>query len=316
MKCLVTGGKGFIGSHLVNFLKSEGHFVRNVDVRAKSYLATQEDEFLQLDLRESPNAEKAVAGMDFVYTLAANMGGIGWITEVNAAVMRDNALININMAEASLHAGVKRHFFSSSACAYNHLKQEDPLSPALKETDAVPAWPDSRYGWEKLFTEFLLKSYLEDHGLDIRIARYHNVYGPEGTYQGGREKAPAAICRKVAEAHDGSTITLWGDGKQTRSFLFINDCLDATYALMNSGYTEPVNIGSDILISVDDLAKLVMRIAGKTLRVDHDVTKPQGVRGRNADLTLVSKTLGWRPKISYEEGMATTYRWIEAKLNE
>jgi nucleoside-diphosphate-sugar epimerase len=194
------------------------------------------------------------------------------------------------------------------------LKQQRPDSSSLKESDAIPAFPDSRYGWEKLFSEFLYKSYLEDYGLEVRIARYHNIYGPQGTFQGGREKAPAAICRKVAEAREGGVLTLWGDGQQSRSFLYIDDCLEGTYRLMQSSYSDPVNIGSDVAITVDELAGIVMKIAGKNLRIEHDLTKPQGVRGRNADLTLARKILRWEPKVGYQEGMAQLYEWVEAQV--
>jgi nucleoside-diphosphate-sugar epimerase len=285
-----------------------------VDVKNEAFLETIEDESHCLDLRDYNNAVLAVKGMDWVFDLSANMGGIGFITEVGAEVMHDNALININVMEASRANKVQRVFFSSSACVYNQDRQMNPLVEPLKEEHAVPANPDSFYGWEKLFTEFLMKAYYKDYGLDIRIARFHNIYGPYGTYQGGREKAPAALCRKVAEAKDGDSIVIWGDGKQTRSFLYIGDALEAIYQLMLSDFVEPLNIGSDELVSVDELVDIIIEASGKKLTKTYDLTKPQGVRGRNADLTLVKQVLGWTPKISYKEGLAKTYHWIESMV--
>lgn len=313
-KVLVTGGRGFIGSHLVNFLKDTGHWVRNVDIVAESYLQTKEDEFLRRDLRNPIQAMQATQEIDWVFNLAANMGGIQYITELNAPIMRDNVLINVNMLEACRVLDVDRIYFSSSACTYNRNLQTNPEVIPLKETDAVPAHPDSAYGWEKLFSEFLYKSYEQDYGLDVRIGRFHNIYGTHTTYKGGQEKAPAALCRKVAEAKDGGTITVWGDGKQTRSFLYIDDCLDAVYALMQSNFSDPINIGTNDLIAIDDLARLVMRIAGKKLTIEHDLTKPQGVRGRNADLSLIKTVLKWQPKISLEDGMVRLYTWVENQI--
>lgn len=312
---LVTGGVGFIGSHLVNFLKDKGYWVRSVDIRPKKncYLHTKEDEFLRLDLRHYTKAERAVEGIDWVFNLAANMGGIGYIMEYNASVMRDNVLINTNMLEASRHAQVKRFYFSSSACIYPRELQVTPNLIPLKEEDDIPAHPDSAYGWEKLFTEILCKSYKHDYGLEVRIGRFHNIYGSNSTYKGGQEKVPAALCRKVAEASDGSTITVWGDGKQTRSFTYIDDCLNAVYLLMQSDFSDPINIGTDYLIAIDDLAQMVMKIAGKKLSIVHDLTKPQGVRGRNADLTLVKKVLGWEPKVTLEQGMERLYQWVASQ---
>jgi nucleoside-diphosphate-sugar epimerase len=243
------------------------------------------------------------------------MGGIGFITRVGADVMRDNALININVMEACVENNVKRVFFSSSACVYPDYKQEHEHSEALKEEDAIPANPDTFYGWEKLFTEKLMEAYKKDHRVDIRIARFHNIYGPYGTYKGGREKAPAALCRKVALAKNGDAIEIWGDGKQERSFLYIDDALDAVYKLMQSDYDRPLNIGSDRLISIDNLADIIIKISGKKLGKKYDLSKPQGVRSRNADLTLIKKVLGWQPKISYEEGLKRTYHWIEKQVS-
>jgi len=310
MKVLVTGGKGFIGSHLVNFLKDKDCWVRSVDRINKSYLETREDEFLELDLRRLGNACKAVDGVGWVFNLAANMGGIGFITKVKADVMRDNIRINGNVLEACRINKVKRLFFSSSACIYPQKLQLNPELNPLRESDAFPAYPDSAYGWEKLFTELMMQAYHEDYGLEIRVGRFHNIYGVHGTYKGGREKAPAALCRKVAMAKNGDSIEIWGDGNQTRSFLYIDDALDAIYKLMQSDYSEPLNIGSDELITINQLADLIIKISGKQIHKQYNLSKPQGVRGRNADLTLIRKVLGWQPKISYKQGLAKTYNWV------
>jgi len=316
VKVLVAGGKGFIGSHLVNYLKAKGHWVRSVDVERNSYLKTKEDEFQPLDLRRYENVKTAVEGVDWIFNLAANMGGIGFISAYGADIMHDNALINIYIAEAAVKSNVERVFFSSSACIYPAYKQLTPDALPLKEEFAVPAEPDQFYGWEKLFSEKLYEAYERDCGLKIRIARFHNIYGPYGTYKGGREKAPAALCRKVAEAKDSSTITIWGDGKQTRSFLYIDDCVEANVKLMESNYDRPLNIGSEELISIDRLADMIIAVSGKRLKKRYDLTKPQGVRGRNADLTLIRKVLGWEPRVSYEEGLKRTYRWIKKQKSE
>ena len=316
-KCLVTGSSGFIGSYMVNFLKNQGCWVRGVDVRPKSecYLETFEDEFYQLDLRVDENADRMVKDIDYVFHLAANMGGIGYIMDVHSPVLYDNLMINLNMLEAARLKGVERFFFSSSACVYNRELQTIPDLVPLKEKDVYPAWPDSVYGWEKLITEIACKNYERDYGLPVRIARFHNIMGPYGTYKGGKEKAPAALCRKVAEALDGDKIEIWGDGKQTRSFLYIDDCCEAFYRLMLSNYSKPVNIGTDRLISIDDLAYLILKIAGKeNCSLYHDMSRWQGVRGRNADLTLIKKVIGWEPKISLEEGLRRTYKWIEGRV--
>ena len=314
MRVLVTGGKGFIGSHLVNCLKDKGHWVRNLDIKADAYLETEEDDFVLADLTKREAALQAAVNVDWVFNLAANMGGIGFITSVKADVMRDNVRVNTNILEACRINNVQRLLFSSSACVYPQNLQLTPEVKPLKESDALPAYPDSAYGWEKLFTELMMKAYHEDYGLDIRMARFHNIYGPYGTYKGGREKAPAALCRKVAEAPDGGTMTLWGDGKQTRSFLYIDDAMEAIYKLMRSDYTEPLNIGSDELISINALADLIIEISGKCIAKKYDLSKPQGVRGRNADLHLIETVLGWKPGTSYREGLAETYRWIEVMV--
>ncbi len=316
MRMLVTGGKGFIGSHLVNYLKAKEHWVTNVDVKANAYLKTNEDSFVLEDLTKPEVALSITKDMDWVFNLAANMGGIGFITSVKADVMRDNVRINTNILEACRINNVKRLFFSSSACVYPQNLQLHPEVKPLKESDVFPAYPDSAYGWEKLITELMMKAYHEDYGLDVRIARFHNIYGPFGTYKGGREKAPAALCRKVAETPNGGTITIWGDGKQTRSFLYIDDALEAIYKLMQSDYIEPLNIGSDELISINELVDLITEISGKHLTKQYDLSKPQGVRGRNADLHLIEKVLGWKPKTSYVEGLTKTYRWIESMVKK
>jgi len=316
-KILVTGAGGFIGHHLVRYLKNKGYWVRGVDIKYPEFSPHNEaDEFLLLDLRSFRNCMEAVKGMDKVYTLAANMGGIGFITAVNAEVMRDNVLINVNMAEASRLAGVKRLFFSSSACVYPTYKQENSNLTALKESDAYPGDPDNEYGWEKLYSERVYQAYHKDYGLEIRIARYHNIFGEEGTYEGGREKAPAAICRKVALAKDGGEIEIWGDGKQTRSFCYVDDCIEGSYLLMESDFKESLNIGSDRLVTIDELVDIVCKISGKNLKKIHQLDKPQGVRGRNSDNTLCKKVLGWTPQISLEKGLEETYKWIEEELKK
>lgn len=314
-KILVTGAGGFIGHHLARYLKQKGYWVRGVDIKEPEFSSKDEiDEFFLLDLRDFNNCQKAVQGMDQVYALAANMGGIGFITSVNAEVMRDNVLINVNMAEASRLNNIKRLFYSSSACIYPTFKQKDASVTALKEIDAYPADPDNEYGWEKLYSERVFKAYEKDYGLNVRIARFHNIYGPEGTYEKGREKAPAALCRKVVLAQDNGEIEIWGDGKQTRSFCYIDDCLEGIYRLMNSNYKEPLNIGSDRLISIDELTDIISKIASKNLKKKYSLDKPQGVRGRNSDNELSKQVLSWEPGISLEDGLDKTYKWIKQQI--
>jgi len=311
-RILITGGGGFIGSHLARYLLQEGNFVRIVDMNFPDYIKEKYySEKLKLDLRNWENCLVVTRGIDKVYNLAANMGGIGFITAVGAEVMHDNVLINAHMLEASRQNRVKRFFFSSSACVYPTFRQTDPNVKGLKEEDACPADPDNFYGWEKLYTEKTCEAYQRDYGMDIRIVRYHNVYGPEGTYKGGREKSPAALCRKVAEVHSPGTITIWGDGRQTRSYCFIDDAVRGTVMLMESEWDKPTNIGSDRLVTIDELADIIIKISGKKIAKKYDSTAPQGVRGRNADLTLVGKMVGWEPRVSLEEGLTKTYKWIE-----
>ena len=315
-RILITGGGGFIGSHLARYLYLQGNFVRIVDVKFDDYIREKYyTERLKLDLKNSGNCLTATKGIDKVYNLAANMGGIGFITEIGAEIMHDNLLINTHMLEASVQNKVKRYLFSSSACVYPTYKQKTPTVKGLKEQDAYPADPDSFYGWEKLTTEKMCEAYKRDHGFDIRIVRYHNIYGPEGTYKGGREKSIAALCRKAAMYPEEDFI-IWGDGKQTRSYCYIDDAVKGTIMLMESDFDKPINIGSERLITIDQLADMVIRISGKNITKKYDLMAPQGVRGRNADISLARKVLGWEPKVSLEEGLTKTYRWIEMKCNE
>lgn len=310
-RVLVTGAGGFIGHHLVRFLKLKGYWVRGVDVKYPEFSAKDEaDEFFLLDLREYKNAITSTEGIQHVYNLAGNMGGIGYIETVNASVMRDNVLINVNIAESSRINKVERIFFSSSACVYSHAITSNPNSPALKESDAYPANPSNEYAWEKLFSERLYTNYYKDYGIEARIARFHTIYGPEAEYKGGREKAPLALSYKMASAKDGEEMEIWGDGKQTRTFCYIDDCLRGIYDLMSSDYREPLNIGSDELISISDLVDLLSKISNKKIVKKYLLDKPQGVRGRNSDNTLVKKILHWEPKISLEDGFRKTYEWV------
>ncbi|NWG11880.1 NAD-dependent epimerase/dehydratase family protein [Candidatus Bathyarchaeota archaeon] len=311
-RILITGGGGFIGSHLGRELYRLGKFVRIVDTKFDDYIQeTYCNEKLTLDLREFENCLTVTKNVDAVFNLAANMGGIGFITSVGADVMHDNVLINANMLEASRQNAVNRYFFSSSACIYPTYRQNDPNIKGLKEEDAYPADPDNFYGWEKLYSEKMCEAYQHDYGLNVRIARYHNIYGPEGTYKGGREKSPAALCRKVVMADDPGSISVWGDGKQTRSYCYIDDAVRGTIMLMDSNFDRPLNIGSERLVTIDELADMIIKISGKRVTKTHDMSAPQGVRGRNADISLTKKVLGWEPKVTLEEGLSKTYSWIE-----
>jgi GDP-D-mannose 3', 5'-epimerase len=313
-RALVTGAGGFIGHHMVNFLKAEGYWVRGVDIESPEYEPTQADDFQLLDLREFDHCLTATRDVPEVYQLAADMGGIGYITEFRADVARNNVLINAHMLEASRQNEVDRYFYSSSACIYPMYRQVSPDVSPLKEEDAYPAEPEEGYGWEKLYAEKLCQYYQDEGKLLTRVARFHNIYGPLGTYEGGREKAPAAICRKIALARDGEEIEVWGDGQQTRSFMYVDDCVEGIYRILRSEHPDPLNLGRDDLISVDGLVDLVATIAGKTIGKRHDVSAPQGVRGRNSDNSRLRTVLGWEPSIPLEDGLERTYQWIRSEL--
>lgn len=315
-KALVCGAGGFIGSHMVKRLKKEGFWVRGVDLKYPQFAPTQADDFIIGDLRD-PYLCRQVVDMKFdeVYQFAADMGGAGYVFtgENDANIMHNSALINLNMLEACYRRNIKRIFYSSSACIYPKYNQEDPSNPNCAEDSAYPAYPDSEYGWEKLFSERLYLAFHRNYGLEVRIARFHNIFGPEGSWNDGREKAPAAICRKVAMAEDGGEIEIWGDGQQTRSFLYIDECLEGVVRLMRSEWTGPVNIGSEEMVTIDELAYMVMDIAGKKLSLRH-IPGPQGVRGRCSDNRLIRKMLGWAPSSPLKEGLRKTYLWIEKQI--
>ena len=311
-KALVCGAGGFIGSHLVKMLKSEGFWVRGVDLKDTEFAETLSDDFVIGDLRD-PVICKRVCDQPFdeVYQLAADMGGAGFIFtgDNDADVMHNSALINLNLVEAAYKSGVKKIFYSSSACMYPEHNQLDPDNPKCSEDSAYPAAPDSEYGWEKLFSERLYFAFARNYGMDVRVARFHNIFGPEGTWDGGREKAPAAMCRKIAECEDGGIIEMWGDGKQTRSFLYIDECLEAMRRLMDSDFVGPVNIGSEEMVTINKLAEMVMDIAGKNITINH-IDGPTGVRGRNSDNALIKEKLGWQPSETLYDGLKKTYSWI------
>lgn len=314
---LVLGSGGFIGSHLVTRLKGEGYWVRGVDLKYPDFSKTTADDFLVLDLRDQVNYPRIFDRVfDEVYQLAADMGGAGYIFtgEHDADLMHNSATINLNVAHFGQLAGMKRLFYSSSACMYPEYNQMDPNNPKCSEESAYPAAPDSEYGWEKLFSERLYLAFNRNYQLPVRIARFHNIFGIEGTWQGGREKAPAALCRKVAEAPDGGSIEMWGDGEQTRSFLYIDECVEGVRRLMASDFTGPVNIGSEEMISINDFAKLIMDVAGKHLTINH-IPGPLGVRGRNSDNKLIREKLSWAPTASLRDGVEKTYRWIAEQRN-
>ncbi len=313
-RVLVTGAGGFIGHYLTRYLVERGYWVRGVDIKEPEFEPTAADEFKLLDLRNSDACLEATKGVDEVYGLAANMGGIGFIETNKAVIVRDNTLINLQSIEAARINEVKRYLYTSSACIYpGYLQKETDIAP-LREQDAYPADAEDGYGWEKLYMERICRHYREDFGLETRVVRFHNIFGPLGTYDGGREKSPAAICRKVALADDGGTIEVWGDGEQTRSYCYIDDCVEGIYRLMQSEYQEPLNLGQDRMLSINELVDIVAAIAGKKIFKRYDLTKPQGVRGRNSDNTRLKEVLNWEPSISLEQGLEKTYRWIAAEV--
>jgi nucleoside-diphosphate-sugar epimerase len=313
-RVVVTGAGGFIGHHLVTYLKSRGYWVRGVDIKYPEYTPVDADEFEILDLRKWDNCLQALRGADHVYALAADMGGMGFISANHAVILRNNALINLHTMEAARVHEVSRYLYTSSACVYpDELQTETDVKP-LREEDAYPANPQDAYGWEKLVTEKLAEYYAADFGLVTRIVRFHNIFGPYGTYDGGREKAPAALCRKVARAVDGSEIEIWGDGEQTRSFCYIDDCVEGIYRIMMSEFSGPLNLGTDRLVTINELAEIIIGVSGKTDIALRHIDGPQGVRGRNSDNSRIRNVLGWEPEISLEEGLAPTYRWIEKQV--
>jgi GDP-D-mannose 3', 5'-epimerase len=315
VRALVTGAGGFIGHHLVKYLKDQGHWVRGVDLKRPEYSDDHSDEFLVRDLRRIDDCLEASQGIDHVYALAADMGGMGFISSNHGTIIRNNALIDLHTFEAARESGVARLLYSSSACIYPEHLQVDANIRGLREDDAYPAQPQDAYGWEKLFAELVCKYFTGEFGIETRIVRFHNIYGPCGTYDGGREKAPAALCRKVALARDGDAIEVWGDGEQTRSFCYVDDCVEGIYRLMHSDYREPLNLGTERMVTINELAAIISEVAGKTLTVEH-IEGPQGVRGRNSDNSRLREVLGWEPRIDLEEGLAETYRWIEKQLVE
>jgi len=316
MRVLVTGAGGFIGHHLIKRLKADGYWVRGVDLKVPEFEPSAADEFQLLDLRRWADCQQATRGMREVYNLAANMGGIGFIEHNKAVIMHDNVLINVHMLEAAREAGVARFLYTSSACIYPLYRQQTPDVTPLREADAYPADPEDGYGWEKLFSERQCRHYFEDFGLETRVARFHNVYGPLGTFDGGREKSPAAICRKVALATDDGEIEVWGDGSQTRSYCYVDDCVEGVRRLMQSEWREPLNIGQERLVTINELVDMVASAAGKRIRKRHVAGAPQGVRGRSSDNTLVRQVLGWEPSITLEDGLGRTYAWIEEQIAE
>lgn len=316
-RVLVTGAGGFIGHHLVTYLKGKGYWVRGADIKEPEFDKTDADEFVVLDLRWRENCLRATHDVDEVYALAADMGGMGFIQSNNARILHNNSLININTLDSARQNGVRRYFYTSSACIYPiYLQRKTDVTP-LKEDDAYPAEPEDAYGWEKLVTERLCMHYHDDYGMETRVVRFHNIFGPHGTWTGGREKAPAALCRKIATAKlTGSPeIEIWGDGEQTRSFCYIDDCTEGIFRLMRSDHRQPLNLGQDRMVTINELAQMISKIAGHDVRLNH-VKGPQGVRGRNSDNTRLRQVLGWEPGISLEEGLTKTYVWIEEQVRQ
>ena len=311
---LVTGAGGFIGHHLTSALVARGHRVRGVDLVEPSFEASRAQEFATLDLRRWESCLTATRGVDEIYHLAANMGGIGFIEANKAVIMHDNALINLHMLEAARVNETRRFLYTSSACVYPGYRQDAPDVEPLREEHAYPADAEDGYGWEKLFAERQCRHYLEDHGLETRVVRFHNIFGPLGTFEGGREKSPAAICRKLALAQEGDEIEVWGDGQQTRSYCYIDDCVEGIPRLMQSAHREPLNLGQDRMVTIDELVGLVAVAAGKSVKIRHDLDKPTGVRGRNSDNTRLRQVLRWVPQVSLERGLEITYRWIREQL--
>jgi nucleoside-diphosphate-sugar epimerase len=313
-RVLVTGAGGFIAHHLTSYLVERGYWVRGADQKRPEYSSTDAHEFFVMDLRDQQNCIAAADGVDEIYHLAADMGGIGFISSQHAAVARNNTLMNIGMLEGARVAGVRRFLYSSSACVYPHHLQTSPDVVPLREDDAWPAQPEEGYGLEKLYAEKLCQYYSEDFAIPVRVVRFHNAYGPLGTYDGGREKAPAAICRKVALIEDGGEIEIWGDGEQTRSFMYIDDCVEGIYRIMRSDDDSPFNLGTDELVTINELVDAAAAVAGKRVIKRHNLSKPQGVRGRNSDNSRLQSVLGWEPRTTLRQGLVPTYRWIEQQV--
>jgi GDP-D-mannose 3',5'-epimerase len=315
---LVCGAGGFIGTHLVESLKSQGHYVIGADVKFPLYSKTQCDKFYQLDLREYQNVKTIFMNrIDEVYQLAADMGGAGYIFtgENDADIMHNSATINLNILDNMVKHNVKKVFYSSSACMYPAYNQTDPNNPLLTEDSAYPAEPDSEYGWEKLFSERLYLTYARNYGIDVRVARFHNIFGPRGSWNNGKEKAPAALCRKVAMAEDNGTVEVWGPGIQTRSFLYIEECIEGIHRIMEGDYQQPLNLGSTLMISINDLVRLIAKISGKTINIKN-IEGPMGVMGRNSDNTLIKEKINWAPGEDLEGGLIKTYAWIKEQIEK